>query len=82
MNNLLCNEDYRNEHLREKTTKYSQTKTTVTGKLENYSKSEKKISNPVGILSLASRLGLGAGICISNILDTEWGQNLLCIPYI
>jgi hypothetical protein len=29
-----------------------------------------------GILSLASRLGLGAGICISNILDTEWGQNL------
>jgi hypothetical protein len=36
----------------------------------------------VGILSLASRLGLGAGICISNILDTEWGQNLLCIPYI
>jgi hypothetical protein len=31
----------------------------------------------VGILSLASRLGLGAGICISNILDTEWGQTLL-----
>jgi hypothetical protein len=30
----------------------------------------------VGILSLANRLGLGAGICIDNILDTEWGQNL------
>jgi hypothetical protein len=25
----------------------------------------------VGILSLANRLGLGAGICIGNILDTE-----------
>jgi hypothetical protein len=36
----------------------------------------------VGILSLANRLGLGAGICIDNILDTEWGQNLLCISYI
>jgi hypothetical protein len=31
----------------------------------------------VGILSLANRLGLGAGICIGNILDAEWGQNLL-----
>jgi transposase len=36
----------------------------------------------VGILSLANRLGLCAWICIGNILDTEWGQNLLCIPYI
>jgi hypothetical protein len=35
----------------------------------------------VGILSFANRLGLGVGICIGNILDTEWGQNLLCIPY-
>jgi hypothetical protein len=31
----------------------------------------------VGILSLANRLGLGAGICIHNILDTKWGQNFL-----
>jgi hypothetical protein len=38
--------------------------------------------NRVGTLSLANRLGLGAGICIGNILDTEWGQNLFCIPYI
>jgi hypothetical protein len=30
----------------------------------------------VGILSLANRLGLGVGICIGNILDAEWGQNL------
>jgi hypothetical protein len=35
------------------------------------------LSEVVGILSLASKLGLGAGTCISNILDTEWGQNLL-----
>jgi hypothetical protein len=41
-----------------------------------------KDTNPVGILSLTNRLGLGAGICTGNILDTEWGQNLLCIPYI
>jgi hypothetical protein len=28
----------------------------------------------VGILSPANRLGLGVGICIDNILDTEWRQ--------
>jgi hypothetical protein len=33
-------------------------------------------------LKVQKGLGLGAGICISKILDTEWGQNLLCIPYI
>jgi hypothetical protein len=33
----------------------------------------------VGILSLENRLGLGAGICIGNILDTEWGQNMYSI---
>jgi hypothetical protein len=41
-----------------------------------------RVGEGVGILSLANRLRLGAGICIGNILDTEWGQNLLCIPYI
>jgi hypothetical protein len=29
----------------------------------------------IGILSLANRLGFGAGICIGSI-DTEWGQTL------
>jgi hypothetical protein len=41
-----------------------------------------EVGEGVGIFSLANRLGLGAGIYIGNILDTEWGQTLLCIPYI
>jgi hypothetical protein len=33
-----------------------------------------RVGEGAGILSLANRLGLGAWICIGNILDTEWGQ--------
>jgi hypothetical protein len=36
-----------------------------------------RVGEGVGIHSLTNRLGLGAGTHIGNILDTEWGQNLL-----
>jgi hypothetical protein len=38
--------------------------------------SDARVGEGAGILSLENRLGLGARICIDNILDTEWGQNL------
>jgi hypothetical protein len=38
------------------------------------------VGEGVGTLSLANKLGLGAGICIDKILDTEWGQTLVMYP--
>jgi hypothetical protein len=52
-------------------------------KCQNYSEAqanEFSIAINTNILDYPEAMVIGARIWISNILDTEWGQNLLCIP--